>query len=90
VKLLLSLGLHPASDDTSNFGGPTTLPQAAPQTPAEVAAVDDSTPATVLKTEQKPLLGWRWTIPGFLAGAAATFLFLRYLPRRRWQLIDEE
>jgi hypothetical protein len=91
VKLLVTLGLlHGNRADGSTFGGPTTLPQAAPQTPAEVAAVDDTSAATTLRTEQKPLLGWRWSIPGFVLGAAVTYLFLRYLPRRRWQLIDEE
>ncbi|NEA32888.1 hypothetical protein [Streptomyces sp. SID13031] len=90
IKLLDSLGLLNAdSADGGTFGGPTALPQA-PQTPAEVAAVDDTPTATVLKAEQKPLLGWRWSIPGFLVGAAAAYLFLRLLPRRRWQLIDEE
>lgn len=91
VKLLVSLGLlHGNKNDSNTFGGPTTLPQAAPETPTEVAAVDDTPTATVLKTEQKPLLGWRWSIPGFLVGAAAVYLFLRLAPRRHWQLIDEE
>jgi hypothetical protein len=91
VKLLVDLGLlHRGPNDSDHFGGPTLLPQAPPQTPVEVAAVDDTPTTTVLKTEQKPLLGWRWTIPGFLAGAAATYLLIRLLPRRNWQLIDEE
>jgi hypothetical protein len=96
AKLLVNLGLlHRGPGHTGYVGGPTTLPQApqanqAPQTPAEVAAIDDPHTTTVLKTEQKPLLGWRWTIPGFLAGAAATYLLIRLLPRRNWQLIDEE
>ncbi|WBQ02285.1 hypothetical protein [Kribbella sp. CA-293567] len=100
VKLLVSLGLLHRNNsdrnnsDSGNFGGPTTLPQAAPQTPPEVAAIDDTatddTATAAIRTEEKPLLGWRWSIPGFLLGAAATYLFLRYLPRRRWQLIDEE
>jgi hypothetical protein len=91
VKLLVSLGLlHRGNTDNNSIGGPTTLPQAAAQTPAEVSAVDDTPTTTVLKTEQKPLLGWRWSIPGFLVGAAAVYLFLRLTPRRHWQLIDEE
>jgi hypothetical protein len=90
VKLLVSLGLLHRDSNGTSFGGPTTLPQAAAQTPAEVSAVDDTPTTTVLKTEQKPLLGWRWSIPGFLVGAAAVYLFLRLSPRRHWQLIDEE
>ncbi|MEV8371826.1 hypothetical protein AB0P21_03765 [Kribbella sp. NPDC056861] len=90
TELLDTMGLRGNSTDGGTFGGPTTLPQPAPQTPAEVAAVDDTPTATTLRTEQKPLLGWRWSIPGFLLGAAVTYLFLRYVPRRRWQLIDEE
>ncbi|GAA3543203.1 hypothetical protein [Kribbella ginsengisoli] len=89
VKLLVGLGLLHGKGHNEAVGGPTLLP-AAPQTPAEVAAVDDTPTTTVLKTEQKPLLGWRWTIPGFLAGAAAMYLLIRLLPRRNWQLIDEE
>jgi hypothetical protein len=89
VKLLVDLGLLHGKGHNDAVGGPTLLP-AAPQTPAEVAAVDDTPTTTVLKTEQKPLLGWRWSIPGFLAGAAAAYLLIRLLPRRNWQLIDEE
>ncbi|WP_020389965.1 hypothetical protein [Kribbella catacumbae] len=86
VKFLVSLDLL---HGTRKDGGPTTLPQPAPQIPPEAAAVDD-TPTTALKIEEKPLLGWRWSIPGFLLGAAIAYLALRYLPRRNWQLIDEE
>lgn len=90
IKLLVSLDLLDGKrKDGSTSGGPTTLPQPAQQTPPEVAAVDD-TPTTALKIEEKPLLGWRWSIPGFLLGAAAAYLALRHLPRRNWQLIDEE
>jgi hypothetical protein len=89
VKLLVDLGLLHGKGHDDAVGGPTLLP-AAPQTPAEVAAVDDTPTTTVLKTEQKPLLGWRWSVPGFLAGAAAAYLLIRLLPRRNWQLIDEE
>ncbi|MEV6414275.1 hypothetical protein [Kribbella sp. NPDC051718] len=89
VKLLVDLGLLHGKGHNDAVGGPTLLP-AAPQTPAEVAAVDDTPTTTVLKTEQKPLLGWRWSIPGFLVGAAAAYLLIRLLPRRNWQLIDEE
>ncbi|MDX6263161.1 MAG: hypothetical protein QOH84_4849 [Kribbellaceae bacterium] len=91
VKLLVDLKLlHRGPNDSDHFGGPTLLPQAAPATPAEVAAIDDTPTTTVVKTEQKPLLGWRWSIPGFLVGAAAAYLLIRLLPRRHWQLIDEE
>lgn len=91
IQLLVRLGLVQGADGHNDIGsGPTTLPQAAPQTPTEVAAVDDTPTTTVLKTEQKPLLGWRWSIPGFLLGAAAVYLFLRLHPRHHWQLIDEE
>lgn len=90
IKLLVSLDLlNGKRKPGSTSGGPTTLPQPAPQAPPEVVAVDE-TPASALKVEQKPLLGWRWSIPGFLLGAAAAYLALRYLPRRNWQLIDEE
>ncbi|MEU4389503.1 hypothetical protein [Kribbella sp. NPDC023855] len=69
----------------------TTEPGAtAPVVPEPDGAAAGDTPVTALKIEEKPLLGWRWSIPGFLLGAAAAYLALRYLPRRNWQLIDEE
>jgi hypothetical protein len=96
IKLLVSLDLlHGKANGQPATQAPATNPPAtdppatsAPSTP-EAAVVDD-TPATALKIEEKPLLGWRWSIPGFLLGAIAAYLALRYLPRRNWQLIDEE
>jgi hypothetical protein len=66
-------------------GGPTGLddtlqPTAAPQPAAQV-----------IETRQGALEGWRWIIPGIALGAAASYLALRYLPRRRpWELTDVE
>jgi len=89
IKLLVSLDLLHGKTRDGTGHGPTSIPRAAPQTPPEVAAVDE-TPATALKVEEKPLLGWRWSIPGFLLGALVAYLAIRYLPRRNWQLVDEE
>jgi hypothetical protein len=91
IKLLVSLDLlhgKPKNGRQTTTAPPTTAP-AVPETSPEVVVAGD-TPATALKIEEKPLLGWRWSIPGFLLGAAAAYLALRYLPRRNWQLIDEE
>lgn len=91
LKLLHSLGLL---DKTNGFsgGGPTSLPQVGGETAAPVVEEQPlSTAPTTLKADQKALSGWRWTIPGFLLGAAITYLALRLIPRRRpWELIDEE
>lgn len=91
IKLLVSLDLlhgKPANGRLAppTTGAPLTTAPAVPERSPEVA----DTPVTALKIEQKPLLGWRWSIPGFLLGAVAAYLALRYLPRRNWQLIDEE
>jgi hypothetical protein len=68
-------------------GGPTTI---------------DSVPTPVTEPTQAPLpaqtqvdstgffTGWRWTIPGFLVGAAVAVLAIRLIPKRRWDLVDLE
>jgi hypothetical protein len=96
IKLLVSLDLlhgKPADGRQPTTAPPTPAPPTTapvvPETSPDVAVAGD-TPVTALKIEEKPLLGWRWSIPGFLLGAAAAYLALRYLPRRNWQLIDEE
>jgi hypothetical protein len=91
IKLLVSLDLlhrTPRNGGQTTTAPPATAP-VVPETSPDVAVAGD-TPVTAAKIEEKPLLGWRWSIPGFLLGAAAAYLALRYLPRRNWQLIDEE
>jgi hypothetical protein len=69
-------------------GGPTGLgdtlqPTTAPQPAAAAAQTIETRPAA--------LSGWRWIIPGIAIGAIATYLALRYVPRRRpWELTEVE
>jgi hypothetical protein len=90
VKLLDALKLlHGQSFD----GGPTTLDYL-PAPASEPSAVQPSAaaqpPATAQAASPGTFTGWRWTIPGFLVGAAAAVLAVRLLPKRRWDLIDAE
>jgi hypothetical protein len=64
-------------------GGPTEAPTtAAPQQAPVVQTIE---------THEGALSGWRWMIPGIALGAIASYLALRYIPRRRpWELIDVE
>jgi len=73
-------------------GGPTAPPSAAPLTPAPVTPVPQTAPVTqTIESHGGALSGWRWMIPGIALGAIATYLVLRYLPRRRpWELTDVE
>lgn len=86
LKLLVSLDLLHGKPIN-----PRPTPQAtdAPATVVPETAATE-TPVTAQKIEEKAMLGWRWSIPGFLVGAVAAYLALRLLPRRNWQLIDEE
>jgi hypothetical protein len=69
-------------------GGPTGLDdgsQFAPTPTPQPAATQ------TIETHGGALSGWRWMIPGIALGAVATYLALRYLPRRRpWELTDVE
>jgi hypothetical protein len=92
VKLLSTLGLIGPSTSAGG-GGPTSLPQSDPS----AAVVETPAPQPVQQaagavgTEQGALSGWRWMIPGFAVGAAAAWLAIRLLPKRRpWELIDVE
>jgi hypothetical protein len=74
-------------------GGPTTLdylPGPASEPAGELPSAAAQPPATVRAASREIFAGWRWTIPGFLVGAAAAVLAVRLLPKRRWDLIDAE
>ncbi|QNE22411.1 hypothetical protein F1D05_36585 [Kribbella qitaiheensis] len=82
AKLLGSLNLMGQSD-----GGPTGIPDMSQPTPTPQQAPVVQT----VESDAGALSGWRWMIPGIALGAVATFLVLRYLPRRRpWELTDIE
>jgi len=95
TKLLVSVNLVGGQFD----GGPSGPPNVAEPAPlSEATPVIESTPAPqpaaanqTIETHQGALSGWRWMIPGIALGAIATYLALRYIPRRRpWELTDVE
>src|SRR5215207_659867 len=67
IELLGSLGLL---DSTHSWGGgPTSLPQSNPSAPVvieEPASTDQpaAAPTSTIKSNQGPLTGWHWLIPG--------------------------
>ncbi|MEU0094011.1 hypothetical protein [Kribbella sp. NPDC006257] len=72
---------------------PSAVPEPAPATETS-AAQDPATQAPAgqtIETRPAALSGWRWIIPGVVLGAVASYLALRYVPRRRpWELTDVE
>ena len=74
-------------------GGPTGLQDTLQPTGAPGAGGQDAAApaAQTVETGQGALSGWRWIIPGIALGAVASYLALRYLPRRRpWELTEVE
>jgi hypothetical protein len=74
-------------DLTQFDGGPTGIDDVIQPTPAPQPAPVSQT----IESHEGALSGWRWMIPGIALGAVASYLALRYLPRRRpWELTDVE
>jgi hypothetical protein len=70
--------------------GPPTMAQLATE-PQPTAAPQPAPVTQTIESHDGALSGWRWMIPGIALGAAASYLALRYLPRRRpWELTDVE
>ena len=87
VGLLKLLGSLKALNGETFDGGPTTFDHVPTPTPEPATT---QPPATAQVASPGIFTGWRWTIPGAVAGATAAFLALRLFPKRRWDLFDAE
>jgi hypothetical protein len=87
IAVLRGLGL---------LGGPKAQRPVPVDVPATTPApAQNSAPAPAVVADDGALTGWRWSIPGFLAGGLLAAVAVQLLARRRdreprWQLIDAE
>ncbi|GAA1514970.1 hypothetical protein [Kribbella lupini] len=59
----------------------------------EVAVTDDVTTTAAAATTSdgtNMFTGWRWALPGALIGAVLALVAVKFWPRRRWELIDQD
>ena len=56
----------------------------------EAAVTEDLPAAAATTSDSNAFTGWRWALPGALAGAVLALVAVRTWPRRRWELIDQE
>ncbi|GAB3821171.1 hypothetical protein [Kribbella italica] len=88
---------HPAGDGvalTKVLGELGLLPGKAGSDGAtpDVAVSEDVTTAAAATTSDgtDAFTGWRWALPGALVGAVLAVVAVKFWPRRRWELIDQE
>jgi hypothetical protein len=95
TKLLTSLKLVGGEFTGGPVAPPDLMQPSAVPEPTPAAAqpepATDGNAAQTIETRPAALSGWRWIMPGILLGAVASYLALRYVPRRRpWELTDVE
>ncbi|MEV6286911.1 hypothetical protein [Kribbella sp. NPDC051770] len=83
---------HPAADSGALLSalaqlGMTSEKATDGATP-EVAVAEDV--AAAATTSTNAFTGWRWALPGVLVGAVLAVLAVKFWPRRRWELIDQD
>jgi hypothetical protein len=58
----------------------------------EAAVTEDvtTTAAAATTSDSNAFTGWRWALPGALVGAVLALVAVKFWPRRRWELIDQD
>jgi hypothetical protein len=95
AALLKLLGDLKLLHNSTFYNGPTTLDNEAAPPPdgatPEPEPVQQPAPTAQAQVDESGFFtGWRWILPGLLVGAGIALAAVRFLPARRWELIDAE
>jgi hypothetical protein len=89
---------HPAADGQAltkvlnEFGLLQKAYQANDGATPDAAVTDEvtTTAAAGTTSDSNAFTGWRWALPGALAGGVLALVAVKFWPRRRWELIDQD